>query len=139
MEKQEFENFIKKTLNNTDIPSRASLLYVLRKLDTSVTENKEMRYNSKAATPNIIINKITDIIGVWKSKRLILIPSLVLIIFVSIFSLSPRNFLYRKSLQNIAEQDRLIEELVYDTDTDLVITSFEDTDTNDLGILNNEI
>lgn len=140
MNNNELENNIRKALKINEDPSRVSFAYMLSQLpEDNVTKYEEVRYTKKAATPNIINNKIAEILGICKSRRIILIPSLALAIFVSIFSLSPHRVLYSESLQHIAEQDEIIEGLVDDTDTDVIVTSFDNTDTNDLGILNNEI
>lgn len=140
MTNQEFENLIKESLKTDTLPSRGSFSHVLSSLENHpVTKSKEVRYTNKTVTSNIIINKFADIVSIWKSKRLVLVPSLVLVLLVSIFSLSPYSFLHNESLQTLAERDALIEELENDVSEDEILTSFDVPDINDLGIINNEI
>ena len=138
----ELEKIIRKTLYTSTTPDRVSFSNVLSQLPgIPVTKNNEMRYNKKTTTSNIINNTITEIIGIWKSKRIILVPSFVLLIFIGAFSLSPKN---RSNSQNsaiihLAEQSELIEEPGIDTDDEIILTSFDEPAINDLSTINNEL
>lgn len=136
MDNQEFENNIRKTLKGSGLPSRASLMYVLRKVEENVTDETSMRYNKETATSNIIINKLIAVFDIWKSKRLILVPSLILLIFVGAFSLSPRK---NPTLSELVEQDSLINEEVLDYEDQTVLTSLDEPSINDLSAIQNEI
>jgi hypothetical protein len=139
MDKEEFENNIRKTLKGTGTPSRASLMYVLRKIDENVTDEASMRYNNKTETSNIIINKLTAVFDIWKSKRLILIPSLIVLLFVGAFSLSPRNAKNNLSLSELVEQDSQLDESGLDYDDQTILTSIDEPSINDLSTIQNEI
>ena len=138
MDKQEFENNIRKTLRGSESPSRASLMYVLRKIE-DVTDEASIRYNRKTETSNIIINKLIAVFDIWKSRKLILIPSLIVLLFVGVFSLSPRNTKNNLSLSELVEQDSLIEEMGVDYDDQATLTSFDEPSINDLSEIQNEI
>lgn len=141
MNEKEFENIIRKSLNVSEAPSRGSLTNVLSSIsnEENVTKESLVRYNKQTATSNIINNKLIGIIAIWKSKRLVLIPSLVLVIIVSTFSLSPRYMLSRESVAYITAQDESIEMLGNDTGEDMVLADFEIPDMLDLDTLTNEI
>lgn len=138
MNEKEFENIIRKSLHTSDSPSRDSLTNALSSIE-SVTKGEEMRYNTQTATSNIINNNLTKIFAIWKSKQFILIPSLVLVLIVSTFSLSPRYMASRDSVAYITEQDENIEKLVNDTDEEIIMTDFDIPDVLDFDTLTNEI
>lgn len=138
MDKQEFENNIRKTLRGSESPSRASLMYVLRKIE-DVTDEASIRYNRKTETSNIIINKLIAVFDIWKSRKLILIPSLIVLLFVGVFSLSPRNTKNNLSLSELVEQDSLIEEMGVDYDDQAILTSLDEPSIGDLSAIQNEI
>ena len=138
MKKEEFENLIKRSLKAAPLPSRASLMYALRKLEDPVTEEEVVRYNRKTATSNIINNKIADILSIWRSKRIILVPSFIFLLFIGAFSLSPHSKKIDYSLSELVEQDSRIEEIV-DYDDTIFLTSFDEPSINDLSTIQNEI
>ncbi len=140
MDQQEFENNIRKTLKASESPSRASLMYVLRKIEENVTDEASMRYNKQTATSNIIINKLVAIFDIWKSKKLILVPSLVVLLVIGAFSLSPRSVTRTNLiLVDLVEKDALINEESVDYDEQSSITSFDDPFIDDLNTIQNEI
>lgn len=143
MNTPEFENYIRKTLRRGEEPNRVFFTHMLSQLtDTPVTESTEVRYTKKTATSNIISNKLSDIIAIWKSKRVILVPSFILLFFIGAFSLSPHIGVYTNSslsIQQLAEQDETIEETGVDTDDQLFLASFEEPGIIDLTTTTNEL
>lgn len=139
MDNQEFENTIRKTLKTAPLPSRASLMYTLRKLEDYVTESEEVRYNRQTTTSNIINNKFANILSVWKSKRIILVPSFIILLFVGAFSLSPHHIKQDSSLSELVEQDAGIGEESIDYDDSILLTNFDESFINDLSKIQNEI
>lgn len=133
MTNQEFENTIRETLKTDETPNRVGFAHMLSQLP--VTETAEVRYTRETATSNIIINIQTSISAVWKTKRFVLIPSLILLLFVGTFSLSPRSHVSRNTLaiQKLAEQDVSIEELNSDTEDQILLTSFDEPGITDLS------
>lgn len=139
MNEQEFENFIKKSLKTYGTPSRASLENVLTKLDENpVTKEGLARYTSQTATSNIISNKLTGIVNIWKSKRMILIPSFLILLFVGAFSLSPHNYASGQLLQ-LVEQGAKIEEPGVEDEDEILIDALDYPGIDDLSTIENEI
>ena len=134
MNQNEFENLIKETMNINATPSRDSFKCVLSNLnETFVTKNQNMRYSIQTVMSNIKNNKISIIIDIWKSKRIILIPSFILLFFVGAFALSPHSQKYDPEILKIAEQNETIEETVDADDNDQVIlTNFDNQDFSDI-------
>lgn len=136
----ELENIIRTTLKSEVTPSRVSLSHTLSKLeDLAVTETEASRYTTQTKS-NIISNGITDILNIWRSKRIVLVPSLILLLFVGAFSLSPRQASNNnQSLQQLVAQDELFEDLGVDNDGDwdneTMLTSFDDPAINDLSAI----
>ena len=141
MENKELENRIKKVMNLEIKPDASSLNFILSKFeeDKTVTKEKTKRYYIWTAMSNIINNKNTDIVDIWKSKRLILVPSFILIFIISVFTLSPYSSFGNKTIIKLAEQDTLIEEQYVNEDDTVVNTLFESPEINDLSTLQNEI
>lgn len=140
MDQQELENNIRKTLKASEPPSRASLMYVLRKIEDNVTEAENMRYNRKTGTSNIINDKLIAIFDIWKSRKLVLIPSLIVLIVVGAFSLSPQSIVRTNlSLTDLVEQDALISEEGIDYDEQVILTSLDEPSIDDLNTIQNEI
>lgn len=143
MTEQEFEKVIQNALHTEIKPSRDSFGRMLNTLnDIPVTKNADMRYTMRTATFDIINNKITEIISFWQSKRIILVPSLILLLLIGAFSLSPHsssNTYDTLSIQKLAEQDEAIEEEGPDYDDGIVFTSFDEPAIDDLSTTQNEI
>lgn len=135
----ELEKIIRDTLRTSDTPSRDSLTHVLSAIDAPVTKNAFMRYNVQTATSNIINNKIADIVSIWKSKRIILIPSFILLFFIGAFSLSTHHSTYDPVILDLAEQSANLEEQGVDYDDQVILTSFDEPDMDDIGTTTNEI
>jgi hypothetical protein len=142
MNKQEFEKILKNTMQIKAKPARDSLERALSKLEIdTVTESEDVRYNRQTATPSYIINnKIADFISVWKSRRIVLVPSLILLLFIGTFSLSGSTLTHDKSILKLAQQDGSIEEAdIVDDYSDLVtLTSFDDQTIDELGTTQDE-
>jgi hypothetical protein len=140
MTDQEFENIVRISMKIQSEPSRDSFAHILKNLEESpVTKNEAVRYNIQATASHIINNKITDIIAIWKSKRIVLVPSFLLLLFVGVFSLSSHVNRYENSLQKLAAQDMVIEEPGVD-DEDLIFSDVFDTPAiDDLNMIQNEI
>lgn len=137
MNEPDFENFIKQTMKTYSTPSRSSLEHVLSKIDREpVTNNESVRYTTQTATSNIINNKVNEIINIWKSKRIILVPSFILLLFVGAFSLSSNS---NSALLKFVEQDAQIEEPVIEYEDEILIDAFDTPGINDLGTIENEI
>lgn len=135
----ELEKIIKETLHTDTLPNRDSLANVLSKIETPVTKNNVMRYNIQTVTSDIIINKIVDIVSVWKAKRMILIPSLVVLFFVGAFSLSTHSLRYNSVILELAEQSVATEEQGIDYDDQVILSSFDEPDIDGLDTITNEI
>jgi hypothetical protein len=108
--------------------------------DTQVTNNESLRYSKQTTTSNIISNKIADVFSIWKSKRLVLVPSLILLLFVGAFSLSPRLAKDNLSLEQLVAQEEQIEKLEtsnnYDDWENIdTIASFDEQAINDLSTI----
>ena len=140
MDQQELENNIRKTLKGSGAPSRASLMYVLRKIEEDVTNKASMRYNKQTGMSNIISDKLVAIFDIWKSRKLVLIPSLIALLVVGAFSLSPQSIMKTNlSLTDLVEQDALINESGVDYDEQIVLTSLDEPYIDDLNTIQNEI
>lgn len=139
MNEPDFENFIKQTMKTYGTPSRASFEHVLSKIEKEpVTNTEAVRYNTQTATSNIINNKITEVMNIWRSKRIILVPSFLLLLFVGAFSLSS-NTNKNSALLKFVEQDAQIEEPAIEYEDDILIYAFDTPGINDLGTIENEI
>ena len=139
MTDQELENKIRETLQESVVPSRESLSHVLSEIGDHVTKSPYMRYNVQTVTSNIINNKFADIVSVWKSKRIILIPSFIVLFFVSAFSLSTHSTPYDSVILDLAEQSANLEQQGVDYDDQVMLTSFDEPDVDDFGSITNEI
>lgn len=137
MTDQEFENIIKNSLKTNANPDRGSFSHLLSILNNPVTEIKQVRYSIQTPTSNIISNRITSFISIWRSNRIILVPSFILLLFIGIFSLSMHTTTYGSSIEQLAQKDESIKELaiVDDDDPALFLTGFDEPDINDLSIL----
>ena len=76
--------------------------------------------------------------NIWKSKRIILVPSFLLLLFVGAFSLSS-NTSGSSTLLKFVEQDAQIEEPAIEYEDDVLIDAFDTPGINDLGTIENEI
>ena len=140
MNQQELENNIKLALKGSETPSRASLMYILRKIENNVTEDQNVRYNKKTVTSNIINDKLVEIFNIWKSRKLVLIPSLIVLLVVGVFSLSPQNIVRKNlTLAELVEQDALLYEENIDYDEQIILTSLDEPSIDDLNSIQNEI
>lgn len=140
MNQQELENNIKLALKGSEAPSRASLMYILRKIENNVTEDQNVRYNKKTVTSNIINDKLVEIFNIWKSRKLVLIPSLIVLLVVGVFSLSPQNIVRKNlTLAELVEQDALLSEENIDYDEQIILTSLDEPSIDDLNSIQNEI
>lgn len=134
MTDKEFEKIIKERLSIHDKPNRASFAYMLSQLESPVTEKEDMRYTRETGKPSQIINsKITYFISVCKSRRLVLIPSLLLILFIGAFSLSQHTRTYDQSIEQLATQDESIQEPSSIDDDEIILTNFDDQALDDLS------
>jgi hypothetical protein len=141
MTEQEFETFIKQSQKTYGTPSRASFESVLSKLERNpVTEEVPTRYNTQTATSKIINNKLTDIIGIWKWKKAVLVPSFLILLFVGAFSLSSQGNKYANTpLLQLVEQDAQIEEPGLEDEDEILIEAFDSPGIDDLSTIENEI
>ena len=144
MEMEKFEEQLKKSLLcavKGINPSRESLSRALFDSNVQspyVTKSPYVRSNVWTATSKIISNnKLADAVAVWKSKRIILVPSLVLLLLVGTFSLSTHSSA-ESQIQSLAEQNEQIEEPGIDDDDQMILSSFEDPAVNDLSATNYE-
>jgi len=139
MNEQEFENYIKQTMKTYGTPSRASFEHVLMKLDEEpVTDTASVRYIRKTATSTIINSKIADIMAIWKSKRIVLVPTFLLLIFVGAFSLSSTTNRSSALLRFVEKNEQIEEPEVLDED-EILIDAFDAPGITDLSIIENEI
>lgn len=141
MNEREFENKIKDALKINTYPDRESFKLFISSLETrDVTKNESMRYNTQTATSNIINNKFADIITVWKSKRIILIPSFLVLLFVSAFALSSHSKNSSSEILKIAEQNENLEESeIYEDEDQVILTNFDTSDIDNVSNITNEI
>lgn len=140
MTDQEFENIIKEKMRTDATPDRASFARALSQLNNPVTENKNLRYNSiQIKMSNIINNKVASFIAIWRSKRVILMPSLILLLFIGAFSLSGQTGKYNLSIEQLVQQDALIEEVDIIDDDPINLTSFDEPYINELSAIQDEI
>lgn len=136
---EEFENNIRKNIKTHDLPSRESFAYMLSSLsDSPVTKEPEVRYTIQTATSNIINNKINEIMAIWRTKRIILVPSFLLLIFVGAFSLSSNTSSSSTLLRFVEKDEAILEpEVIYEDE--ILIEAFDAPGINDLSIIENEI
>lgn len=136
---EEFENTIRKNIKVIDLPSRESFARVLSSLsDLPVTKEPETRYTMQTATSNIINNKINEIMAIWRSKRIILIPTFLLLLFVGAFSLSSNTSSSSTLLRFVEKDEAILEPEVIDED-EILIEAFDTPGINDLSTIENEI
>lgn len=136
---KELEKIIRDTLKEDPTPSRDSFRRMLSTLDTSVTESSQIRYNTRTTSSDIISNKIADVIHIWKSKKLVLIPSLVLLVLIGAFSLSPRAAKYDTGIAGLMPLDETIEEGGVDYDDQTILTTFDEPSIDELSTIQNEL
>ena len=143
MNKEKIEDKIKDLLIKSEMnikPDRDSLFQVLDKIsDTDVTEMKNIRYYY-CKVSNIISNNFTQFMHNWKTKRVVLIPSVVLILIIATFALSSR-VPFATSAEKLVEKNDAI--LFSDLDTyeeEYEITSdvFEDPAIDELSAIQDE-
>lgn len=142
MTDQELETTLQTALTPRNTPSRESFTVMLSELPTSpVTKQTEIRYTTQTATSNIINNILVQIVSIWKSNKvLLLVPTCLVFLLVGAFSLSPRITAYtqNRALLQLAEQDASIEALGDDTDDQVILASFDESDSSTLDIQPNE-
>lgn len=136
---KELHKKIVDSLKSTITPDRSSLMRILDKLDKDVTSSGKLRYNDWVGIPNIRNNTFSNIISVWKSKRMILIPSLILLLFVGGFSLSSKIAKHDLTLEQLLEQDETIEDEGINYDDQKLLTSFDEQSLDDISTIQNEI
>ncbi|MEK7106185.1 MAG: hypothetical protein AAB895_02400 [Patescibacteria group bacterium] len=140
MTDQEFENIIKKSFKTSAVPSRESFTRALSSLETPVTKNGEMRYNRQTGQPsNIINNKFASFIAIWKSRRIVLVPSLVLLLFVGAFSLSGQSGKYNLSIEQLAQRDAIIEELDFVDEDEALLSELDEPYIDEFSTIQDEI
>lgn len=138
MTDQELENKIKKILKTDINPDRANFTRMLNQLpDIGKEKYNEFSY-IQDKNRSSINNNIANVFNIWKSKRIVLVPSLILLLIVGAFSLSPQTGQYNMTIQQLAEQNETIEEPGYDIDDQLIYT-LETPAINDLSLTQNEI
>ncbi len=108
MNDQEFENLIRKNLKQTDLPDRASLKFALEHIEVN-TEKEFLPIESPFV-------KVSEFAKIWKTKRAILVPSLIVLIVVGIYSLSPSRAKNDASIKDLVVQDESVEESGVDYD-----------------------
>lgn len=138
MENKEFENLIKKSMKTKANPNRQNFSNVLSQIESPVTDSSFVRYNRQTAMPShIISNYFNEFMAIWKSKRIILVPSFILLVLVGSFSLSNR---IRPNISQLAKEDISIEELdVVDDEDVTTLTSFDDQVFDELTTIQDEI
>ena len=140
MNNQEFENIIIKEFKKESVPDRVSFSRLISNLDVPVTENEKVRYNRQTAKPfEIINNTIAEVIAIWKSKHIVLVPSLILLLFIGTFSLSGQASKYNLSIGELAQKDALIEEIDAIDDDATTLSVFDDQAIDELSTTKNEI
>lgn len=139
MIEKELENLIKESISKKELPSRESLVFLLSKIEP-VTNNEVVRYSTKTETSNIINKLVTNIDIMWK-RKFVLVPSLIAIVIVGAFSLSPKVSVYthNRSIQKLAEQDAIIESIQGEEEELSSLTNFEEPDIIDIGDISNEL
>jgi hypothetical protein len=140
MNEQELENKIRSLLKTDLKPSKSSLKEALFSIsDETVTKKDEVRYNGRTLKSSIINNKITEIIGVWKSRSIVLVPAFILLIFVGITTLSPHSAQANaKAIQKIADQSETIEEPGLNDEDEVIIADLDSSIVDDLSSTTNE-
>ncbi len=138
-----FETQLKNALNqNTESlkPNKESFLVAIKEF---VTNKQSMRYNIQTATFKFINNnKVTDFISSFISRKIIWVPSFIALFLVGAFTLSPQgqNIYTKYQVQNLAEQNALIENEVYDEDDQIILSTFDEQAIDELSNINeNEI
>lgn len=139
MNDQEFENIIRKGLKTNAIPSRESFARTLSMLETPVTKSEEVRYNRQTATPSNIINKFASFIAIWKSRRIVLVPSLILLLFIGAFSLSGQTPKYNLSIEQLAQRDAIIEELDFVDEDEAILSELDEPYIDEFSTIQDEI
>ncbi len=134
MNDKEFEDLIKESLKISEKPSQVSFSHMLSQLSEVPSDKKMM-------TPNTMINGVGEIINIWRSKRLVLIPSLVILLFISALTIYPRGT--NASLQRLVAKDVLLEEQLYDSaweyDDQTVLSDFDNDVIEELNQIQNDI
>lgn len=140
MTDQEFENKIREQMKTSVTPDRASFTRLLSGLNIPVTKNEVSRYYAQTTTSNIISNKVANFLAIWRSKRVILMPSFIILLFIGVFSLSGQASKYNLSIEQLAQQDSLIEELdIVDDNDALILAGFDDPYIDELSAIQDEI
>jgi hypothetical protein len=139
MNDKEFEKLMKDSLESGRTPDHASLTRLLNKLSDPVTEQRDMRYTRVTATSNITSNTVADVLKFWRSKRIILVPSFVLLLLVGIFSLSPHASASDRAILKIAAEDQTLGEQEVDDDDIIMPSDFDSPALDDLSNTQNEI
>ena len=140
---QELENKIRKTLSLSDKLDRQAFEHTLSILEGSLTtKSPGMRYIEVTTKSNVIYNKIAYITSSWKSRRIILLPSFLIlfIIFIGTLGAPLSSKLHGKqTLEQIASESEEIEGTGMDTDDQVIITSFDEPSIDELSTIQNEI
>lgn len=138
MNTHDFEKIIRESLNTQAIPHRKSFAILLEKLpDNPVTKNAKIRYTRETWLSNII-NNTASLVTFWKSKQMLLIPSLMLVLFVGIFSFFPKSAQYDQTIPLLAQEDERIEEPGLDLDDTVNIAFYDTPAINELATTTNE-
>lgn len=133
----EFENLIKKTLHQSEIPNRDSFTRLIQALpEPIVTKNNSIRYTIRRAS-NIINQTINELIMAWKTKNIILVPTFLLLIIVGAFSLSSRKP-YDEVILDLATENQTIEDEGI-MDEELLITDLDSPEMDELVTQQNDI
>ncbi len=140
MNDEQLENLIRnqsKIDQKGNIPSREVLSRILYSLPESpVTISALNRYGLEKSMSNIIIN-LKEFLHIWRSKKIILVPSFVLIVFIGLFSLSS-HVSKSNSVLGLAEKNEAIEEPGLDYDDQVILTTFDNSNIDELNVIQNE-
>jgi hypothetical protein len=131
MTDKDFENIIKDSLKISATPDHATLTTLLSKLDTQAVGDLEIHHDQRAS--------LLDIISIWRSKRIVLIPSFMLVVLVGIFTLSPRAGKYDSGIAGLLIQDELIEKESVNYDSQISLPVIESKSFDSLNAIQNEI
>jgi hypothetical protein len=135
MNETEFENLIQQTMHTDINPSSEGFTHMMASIElTPVTENEKIRYTIQTTSSNII----NTIIQSLKSTRMVLVPSLVLVILIGGVSIGSKRMHPESAIEKLAEQSETIADEAIDLDDSILLTSFEAPAMNDLTTNQND-
>lgn len=140
MNNEEFENNIKNAVYANATPHRTHFKSTLSMLGENVTKSATMRYRDAVyKLQKNIINNVQYVVESIRIKRIVLVPSLILVLVIGGFSISSQTTNANKTLERLAEENETIEEPGIDLDDSIILTSFDAPAVNDLSNNQNEI